>query len=231
MIEHPVEGQHLICFMGSERPLRRHVMLVVGGEHPTSYRCSRCAQANPEAVKLFSMRGIRPHVMYTCVSPRFTDIFHLLGLFFSKAFRRITWKRRVDRGGVDIGPIVPRVTLEKQASCQTEAGFMSQSAATRDENVRSRRSTGRDDEDRNSGRRCPIRTSISSYNRPTRSALKTVWTAQIHFAASFENRTKTGHSELRYQPEDQCRVLNRQGNSLGMSWARKSILEATLLHE
>ncbi|KAJ7912184.1 hypothetical protein B0H13DRAFT_2477783 [Mycena leptocephala] len=65
MIEHPVEGQHLICFMGSERPLRRHVMLVVGGEHPTSYRCSRCAQANPEAVKLFSMRGIRPHVMYT----------------------------------------------------------------------------------------------------------------------------------------------------------------------
>ncbi|KAJ7830123.1 hypothetical protein B0H13DRAFT_2372118 [Mycena leptocephala] len=65
MIEHPVEGQHLICFMGSERPLRRHVMLVVGGEHPTSYRCSCCAQANPEAVKLFSMRGIRPHVMYT----------------------------------------------------------------------------------------------------------------------------------------------------------------------
>jgi hypothetical protein len=68
--------------MGSERPLRRHVMLVVGGEHPTSYRCSRCAQANPEAVKLFSMRGIRPHVMYTCVSPRFTDIFIYWGYFF-----------------------------------------------------------------------------------------------------------------------------------------------------
>ncbi|KAJ6602029.1 hypothetical protein DFH09DRAFT_1126198 [Mycena vulgaris] len=63
-IEHPVEGQHLIYFVGTERPQRRHVTLAVGGEHPMRYRCNRCAEDLPEIVKLFSLRGIRLHVMY-----------------------------------------------------------------------------------------------------------------------------------------------------------------------
>ncbi|KAJ6564218.1 hypothetical protein B0H19DRAFT_1285469 [Mycena capillaripes] len=63
-IEHPVDGQHLIYFVGTERPQRRHVTLAVGGEHPMRYRCNRCAEDLPEIVKFFSLRGIRPHVMY-----------------------------------------------------------------------------------------------------------------------------------------------------------------------
>ncbi|KAJ7639944.1 hypothetical protein DFH06DRAFT_1302059 [Mycena polygramma] len=61
-IAHPVEEQHLIAFMGAERPRRRRVMLVDGGRHPERFRCKRCAHDFPHVVKLFSMRAIVPHL-------------------------------------------------------------------------------------------------------------------------------------------------------------------------
>ncbi|KAJ6540515.1 hypothetical protein B0H19DRAFT_1175786 [Mycena capillaripes] len=61
-IDHPVDGEHLLPFMGTERPRRRRVMLVASGEHPARYRCNYCTQAQPEIVKLFSERAILPHL-------------------------------------------------------------------------------------------------------------------------------------------------------------------------
>ncbi|KAJ7891925.1 hypothetical protein B0H14DRAFT_3428351 [Mycena olivaceomarginata] len=63
-IQQPVEGEHLISFASAERPARRHASLAVGGEHPARYRCNRCAQDLPEVVKLFSLRGIQPHILF-----------------------------------------------------------------------------------------------------------------------------------------------------------------------
>ncbi|KAJ7027090.1 hypothetical protein C8F04DRAFT_1399643 [Mycena alexandri] len=60
-IPHHVDGEHLISFLGPERPRRRRVMLI-GGAHPARYRCNRCAQAVPNTVKLFPLRSIVPHL-------------------------------------------------------------------------------------------------------------------------------------------------------------------------
>ncbi|KAJ7776366.1 hypothetical protein B0H16DRAFT_1006475 [Mycena metata] len=60
-IPNPVDGKHLVSFLGPERPRRRHVMLIEGA-HPPRYRCNRCAQEAPNTVKLFPLRSIVRHI-------------------------------------------------------------------------------------------------------------------------------------------------------------------------
>ncbi|KAJ7736441.1 hypothetical protein B0H16DRAFT_120698 [Mycena metata] len=60
-IPEPVDGEHIISFLGPERPHRRRVTLIQG-PHPARYRCNRCAQEAPNTVKLFPLRSIFRHV-------------------------------------------------------------------------------------------------------------------------------------------------------------------------
>ncbi|KAJ7150732.1 hypothetical protein C8R46DRAFT_1305432 [Mycena filopes] len=60
-IPHPVEGMHMISFLGPQPPHRRRVPLREGA-FPARYRCTHCAATSPQCVKLFPMRSIVPHL-------------------------------------------------------------------------------------------------------------------------------------------------------------------------
>ncbi|KAJ7168048.1 hypothetical protein C8R46DRAFT_1218983 [Mycena filopes] len=60
-VRYITEGLHLISFLGPQRPYRRRVPLLAG-RFPARYRCTHCAAASPQNVKLLPMRSLVPHL-------------------------------------------------------------------------------------------------------------------------------------------------------------------------
>ncbi|KAJ7186180.1 hypothetical protein C8R46DRAFT_1208259 [Mycena filopes] len=60
-VRYITEGLHLISFLGPQRPYRRRVPLLEG-KFPARYRCTHCAAASPQNVKLLPMRSLVPHL-------------------------------------------------------------------------------------------------------------------------------------------------------------------------